>query len=360
MRNRSVLTAKLRRSNVKHPAVFRLQHKDERQRRLAVRRLFELDDPESLSGFIPLLSDEDPWFRRKAMEAVGRWFGHGQGNVARMLAESPYPEQRVLATNLALRSEGGGMEMLLELCEDSEPSVRLAAWKARLGVDNSKIAAVIALALNDEEVEVRRIALRRLSIMEVIDPDLLRAVLSDPSPRVVAAAVSLVEKRSELREDIEVESQLITIAKGGGSSVSAVAIGVLADKSLDSPDIAALVLGLVEDGSSELVSSLVAGLRGIAWWHIEGFADRLVTTADDGLVARLLRGERSGEVVPIRNAILSDPRKSSVLRARIIEDLIGRQVDETTIEIVKILSESDDESLSAISRSLLSEDGSFN
>ena len=73
MRNRSVLTAKLRRSNVKHPAVFRLQHKDERQRRLAVRRLFELDDPESLSGFIPLLSDEDPWFRRKAMEAVGRW-----------------------------------------------------------------------------------------------------------------------------------------------------------------------------------------------------------------------------------------------------------------------------------------------
>ncbi len=360
MRSRSVLTVKLHRSNVKHPAVSRLQHKDERQRRLAVRRLFELDDPESLGGFIPLLSDEDPWFRQKAMEAVGRWIGHGQGDVVETLAESPYPEQRVLATNLALRSDGGGADVLLGLCEDSEPSVRLAAWKARIGVDNSKNAAVIALALRSEEVEVRRIALRRLSIMEVIEPDLLRTVLSDPSPWVVAAAVSLVEKRSELREDTEIESRLIAIAKGGEGAVRSTAIGALAGKSLDSPDIAALVLDLAEDGSSGLVSSLVAGLRGVAWWHIEGFADRLMTTADDGLVARLLRGEGSEEAVPIRNAILSDPTKSSVLRARIVEDLIGRWVDGTTIEIVKILSESDDEALSTISRSLISEAESLN
>jgi HEAT repeat protein len=344
---------------VKHPAFSRLQHKDVRQRRLAVKRLFELDDPESLSGFIPLLSDEDPWFRKKGMEAVGRWLGHGQGKVVEMLTESPYPEQRVLAANLALRGEGGGTGVLLGLCEDPEPSVRLAAWKARMGVDNSKIATVITLALKDEEAEVRRIALRRLSFMEVVDPNLLGTVLSDPSPRVVLVAISLVEKRLELSENPEIETQLIAIAEGGEGPMREAAIGVLAGKSLDSPNIAALVLDLAEDGSSGLVSSLVAGLRGVAWWNIEGFADRLVTSADDGLVARLLRGERSDEVVPIRNEILSDPSKSSLLRARIIEDLIGRQVDKTTIDIVKILSESDEEPLSAISRSLLSEAGSL-
>ena len=344
---------------MKHPAISRLQHKDERQRRLAVRRLFELDDPESLVGFIPLLSDEDPWFRQKGMEAVRRWLGNGQGKVVEMLAESPHPEQRVLASNLALRGDGGRTEMLLELCEDPETSVRLAAWKARLGIDNSEAAIVIALALKSEEVEVRRIALQRLSLMEEVDLDLMRTVLSDPSPRVVSTAISLVEKRLELSENPEIETQLIAIAEGGEGVMRAAAIGVLAGKSLDSPNIAALVLDLVEDGSSGLVSSLVAGLRGVAWWNIGGFADRLVTSADDGLVARLLRGERSDEVVPIRNAILSDPSKSSLLRARIIEDLIGRRVDKTTIEIVKSLSESGEEGMSNISRSLLSEAGSL-
>ena len=107
--NRSVLTAKASRSGVKHSAASRLFHKDDRQRRRAVRKLFELDDPEYLSGFIPLLNDEDSWFRQKAMEAVGRWLRDGHGEVVDMLAKSTYVEQRVLATRLALRSgEGGG------------------------------------------------------------------------------------------------------------------------------------------------------------------------------------------------------------------------------------------------------------
>ena len=109
-----------------------------------------------------------------------------------------------------------------------------------------------------------------------------------------------------------------------------------------------------------MVSSLATGLRCIPWWQVEGLANRLVTTSDDRLVARLLRGEGADEAVPIRNAILSDSSKSTVLRARLIEDLIGRRVDETTLDIVGSLSKSDDEVLSAISRNLLSEASSLN
>ena len=54
-------------------------HKDDRQRRRAVRRLFDLDDPESLVGFVPLLGDDDPWFRGKAMEAIRKWMDESQG-----------------------------------------------------------------------------------------------------------------------------------------------------------------------------------------------------------------------------------------------------------------------------------------
>ena len=345
---------------MKHSAASRLFHKDDRQRRRAVRKLFELDDPEYLSGFIPLLDDEDSWFRQKAMKAVGRWLRDGHGEVVDMLAKSTYVEQRVLATRLALRSGEGGGEVLLELCKDSVSSVRLAAWKARLGVDEEGATAVITQALKSEDSDVRQAAIRRLSIMEVIDVNLLRTALNDPSHRVLDAAVSLVAKRPELNEDSEIDELLITIAMGEEGPMRTAAIGVLASKSVDFPQIAALVLDLTEGGSAGLVSSLATGLRGIPWWQVEGLADRLVTTADDRLVARLLRGEGSDEVVPIRNTILSDPSKSTVLRARIIEDLIGRRVDETTLDIVSSLSKSDDASLSAISRSLLSEANSLN
>ncbi len=345
---------------MKHSAASRLFHKDERQRRRAVRKLFELDDPEYLSGFIPLLNDEDSWFRQKAMEAVRRWLRDGHGEVVDLLAKSTYVEQRVLAARLALRSGEGGGEVLLELCKDSVSSVRLAAWKARLGVDEEGAAAVIAQALKSEDSDVRQAAIRRLSIMEVIDVNLLRTALNDPSHRVLDAAVSLVAKRPELNEDSEIDGLLITIAMGEEGPMRTAAIGVLASKSVDFPQIAALVLDLTEGGSAGLVSSLATGLRGIPWWQVEGLANRLVTTADDRLVARLLRGEGSDEVVPIRNTILSDPSKSTVLRARLIEDLIGRRVDETTLDIVSSLSKSDDAALSAISRSLLSGASSLN
>ena len=345
---------------MKHSASSRLFHKDERQRRRAVRKLFELDDPEYLSGFIPLLNDEDSWFRQKAMEAVGRWLRDGHGEVVDLLAKSTYVEQRVLAARLALRSGKGGGEVLLELCKDSVSSVRLAAWKARLGVDEEGAAAVIAQALKSEDSDVRQAAIRRLSIMEVIDENLLRTALNDPSHRVLDAAVSLVAKRPELNEDSEIDGLLITIAMGEEGPMRTAAIGVLASKSVDFPQIAALVLDLTKGGSAGLVSSLATGLRGIPWWQVEGLANRLVTTADDRLVARLLRGEGSDEVVPIRNTILSDPSKSNVLRARLIEDLIGRRVDETTLDIVSSLSKSDDAALSAISRSLLSGASSLN
>ncbi len=358
--NRSVLTIQASRSGVKRSAVSRLFHKDERQRRRAVRKLFELDDPEYLSGFIPLLNDEDPWFRQKAMEAMGRWLRDGHGEVVGMLAKSAYVEQRVLATRLALRSGEGGSEMLLALCKDSESSVRLAAWKAMLGVDGEGATAVIAQAFKSEDSGVRQAAIRRLSIMEVIDVNLLRTALNDSSNRVLDAAVSLVARRPELNEDSEIDGLLITIATGEEGPMRTAAIGVLASKSLGSPNIAALVLDLTEGGSAGLVSSLATGLRGIPWWQVEGLANKLVTTADDRLVARLLRGERSDEAVPIRNTILSDPSKSVVLRARLIEDLIGRRVDETTLDIVSSLSKSDDETLSTISRSLLSEANSLN
>ena len=53
----------------------RLKHRDVRQRRMAVRRLFEIDDSAALAAFIELLDDEDEWFVEKAIVAIRRWVG---------------------------------------------------------------------------------------------------------------------------------------------------------------------------------------------------------------------------------------------------------------------------------------------
>ena len=51
-------------------AIRQLNDKDVRQRRRAVRKLFELDDPIAIDAFIPLLDDSDEWFRGKALMAI--------------------------------------------------------------------------------------------------------------------------------------------------------------------------------------------------------------------------------------------------------------------------------------------------
>ena len=54
-------------------AIAKLKHKDVRQRRRAVRILFDSDAYESVEAFSPLLDDKDIWFRNKAIEAYRRW-----------------------------------------------------------------------------------------------------------------------------------------------------------------------------------------------------------------------------------------------------------------------------------------------
>ena len=54
-------------------AIAKLKHKDVRQRRRAVRILFDADAYESVEAFSPLLEDKDIWFRNKAIEAYRRW-----------------------------------------------------------------------------------------------------------------------------------------------------------------------------------------------------------------------------------------------------------------------------------------------
>ena len=67
----------------------RLSDKDVRQRRIAVRKLFELNDAAALPAFIPLLDDDSEWFRARAANAVRRWLGSEHGGELDSMAGMP-------------------------------------------------------------------------------------------------------------------------------------------------------------------------------------------------------------------------------------------------------------------------------
>ena len=88
-------------SNVLKPTIRQLSNKDIRIRRRAVRKLFELDDPAAIDAFIPMLNDEDEWFRGKALMAIQRWASMKELELAEKLSVSPNSEERIVACRIA-------------------------------------------------------------------------------------------------------------------------------------------------------------------------------------------------------------------------------------------------------------------
>ena len=84
-------------SNVIKATIRQLNNKDVRLRRRAVRKLFELDDPAAIDAFIPLLKENDEWFREKALMAIQRWASMKDLDLAEKLSKSKKPEERILA-----------------------------------------------------------------------------------------------------------------------------------------------------------------------------------------------------------------------------------------------------------------------
>ena len=123
------------------PALAKLNHSAVRQRRRAVRQLFELDDAEALGGFMQLLEDPDPWFREKAMEAIDRWAASKDLALIERLAASPQDSRRLLAARIANRPNKAGVTVLTGLWSEDDPSIRLSALPARRDLDGVGVPA---------------------------------------------------------------------------------------------------------------------------------------------------------------------------------------------------------------------------
>ena len=355
MAYRSVLDAWMIGLIMRHPATLRLNHKDERQRRRAVRKLFEVDDSNNLDSFVPLLEDSDQWYREKAMEAIIKWAGIDDSRIVNKLSNSNYVEQRVLASKMALRLGQEKIAIIEKLCDDEEISVRISGWEAKFEFNDDKIGDLVLEGMNSRDKIIRKIAINKLSEVDEIDPGIIIKALNDKSYSVRNAALEIIRKDSKLSKMDAFDTYLLRISTENTIKEISSVIKILAKKSLYDLEMKGKVLSWSESESVEITDSLISTLREIKWWQIKDLKEHMYEKSSDIFVTRLLRGNKESVATEIRIKILSDSKRSESMRARLIEDLVGRPVDEETLEIIKKISESENLVLSTVAKEFLIE-----
>ncbi len=326
------------------PALAKLNHSDVRQRRRAVRHLFELNDPEALEGFVKLLEDPDPWFREKALEAIEKWAASKDLAVIEKLSKSRENSRRLLAARIAIRADAAGRAILETLSSDGEANIRLAAWKARISIDENAIAE--ALIVDDRAV--RRAVAERVSKLENVDSRIILQLLKDDSETVRASAIGIIEADSATIDE-EIENRLNELITGSSGEVKARIASILLASSPNQID------SWIQDSNTAFVNRFSRSLRDTDWTSVEGLPEMLKSNASEMLLIRLLRGERSESGSILRNDLLIDESRSEEMRSQLIEDLIGRPISESTLSLVEELTKSDLELISSSARNLLAE-----
>ena len=304
--------------------VARLRDKDVRQRRRAVRKLFEDGDPAAMPHFLPFLEDDDEWFVKRALIAVERWYDGKDPGIAESLASSGNNDRRLLAARIASRTsspEG----VLRDLCEDSDAKIRLAAWSSLIRYDPK--------AAHEGLKNVDR-AVRKLSASALIDSgkvgeEDIRAIASDSSSAVRRTlSNSMSDNQGEglypgLPEDLleEVNGSVADASKEISASASS---------ALERP----WIQDLLRSRAPEVVTIMTAGFRESSWMEDPDVVDSVVKIVSDPLLERILRKGRGAYVEAACIKGIMDENRSEATRSRLVLDRIGRSPSSDFIEML--------------------------
>jgi len=333
------------------PALSKLHHKDVRQRRRAVRHLFEIDDPDALSGFILLLDDDDPWFREKSMEAIERWAVSADLKIFEKLSRSSNNEKRLLAARISGRAQKSGALILKKLTTDRESNIRLAAWKSLIKIDQEEIPN--ALLCEDKAVrkEATYIIMDNKELIDIY----IHKILNDDAESVRSAGIHILTKNLDLLDNKKILQIIGPISKIKNPRDKAKIAGLMIQEAFNDETMASEMITLTKENNSEFIDVFSKKIRETDWSSIPGFKNSIIESANDSLTARILFGVKKTEEVKIRDQILKSKTRSESLKSRLIEDLIGRDVAESTKEIILQLSESEDEMVSQSAINLMRE-----
>ena len=311
-------------------AIAKLKHKDVRQRRRAVRILFDADAYESVEAFSPLLEDKDIWFRNKAIEAYRRWAPKHAPHLLEQLATGGQLDGLRCVANV------------LESIQDSTQAARLS--RLLLDCDDDVIVrrAVHQLISSNEASESELNAFQgshdhavRMYATEVSDDvGVLLRSLNDSHPDVRRQAASSLF-RIELDSE---QNDALQYAIENDDALWKLAIPIALERHL--PNLVELMGAKGNTQRKFLVEALKDAVD-------EADDSRLRTLIDGdctSIVARWLVGRNDVKSDALRAEMLFLENVDSIDKSRLLERLLHRQQEPEIQELAsKLISESTDE-----------------
>ena len=310
----------------------RLKHRDVRQRRMAVRRLFEIDDSAALSSFVEMLDSDDEWFVDKSVDAIRRWVGAEHRKLVVQLSVRKEERLRLLSAEISTRIGTEALPILSTLCMDSESTVRREAWRSRLSID----PGTIPVAIESEDHVVRKTAISHSG-----DVVFLEKMLHDQHPRVREAALDQMISIGHIPNIVDemVDDRLrLKLAK------------LLLPKMLDSEDVTSIA-SLCLNPTPSLRKVLAEALENTDWLEWSEVIDAAKNSSDNLLLPRLLRSKKGPIADGIRFELLQQAEDGT--RVRILEHLHGRNVSKSIMEILPNLCENENPLVAQAATSLL-------
>ena len=311
-------------------AIAKLKHKDIRQRRRAVRILFDSDAYESVEAFSPLLDDSDVWFRNKAIEAYRRWAPKHAPHLLVQLAQSDQLDgQRCVAAVLESVKDAGEAAKLARLLLDSSDDVVVRRAVHQL-IDSEEATQSELETFQDSPDHV----VRAYAIEVNTNSSNLLTSLKDAHPDVRRQAAARL-LQMELTDD---ENTALQEAINQDDALWKLAVPIALENNLPS------LLRLMTSKSNTQRKFLVQSLKDAV---NEADDDRLRTLIEGdctSIVARWLVGRNDPKSDALRLELLFHESVDSIDKSRLLERLLHRQHEPAIRELAeRLISESSDE-----------------
>ena len=295
-------------------AISNLKSRDERKRRRAIRELFEMDDPQHLKAFIPLLNDKDSWYRSKAIDAFRIWAPRESVTSLEPLIAHKNIDYNRVAANLLEKFSPTGTDVIKELFEKDDMICKAKAAQFILRNDNEK--EFYCSLLEGENTKLKIIALES----KYSSNDTLTSCLSDDSLKIVEYCLTALSDVELQIDDGTVEQ----LTKRG------VKFGLLMPHLIRSnPE-------KLAESVQELQNHEIKTLVDLLNRECDNVEDEpiktLIQCKQYVVVGRWLQGKRGDAFDTLRWEIIADDSIDEIERSRFIERLFAR-CDEEKIRL---------------------------
>jgi len=284
----------------------RLSHRDIRQRRRAIRVLFDLDIPRALEAFVPLLDDNDPWFKSKSLEAHRKWAAQNGVESLKPLVEHRWVEANRCAANLLILFGKDSEEYanILLNCDD-QTCQRKAAASLLQDSGNLKLAQKLS---EHTDYQIRKLAFCSPSASKE-----LRSIgLKDTNRTVIEAVLKIIISNDETISEQDVITLIDSDIDSSLLSKPAIFMGGNA------------FLKLVESAPSSKTQQISQVLTEMCNDVDDEQIQNLLNAGQVSIIARWLRGRKDAKSDALLWQLMDDDRLATIEKSRLLERLIGR------------------------------------